>query len=100
MERNTLIAKISEYLECTMDTADLYLMLLEKPYTLDTMMVLSLIHIWQRGICGVARPAGKPPGERLGGRRRVWGENPDYLEEYLRYGGRRFRDCRHLVPGP
>lgn len=39
MERNTLIAKISEYLECTMDTADLYLMLLEKPYTLDTMMV-------------------------------------------------------------
>ena len=41
-----------------------------------------------------------PPGERLGGRRRVWGENPDYLEEYLRYGGRRFRDCRHLVPGP
>ena len=41
-----------------------------------------------------------PPGERLGGRRRVWGENPHDFKEYLRHGRRCFWDCRHLVSGP
>lgn len=39
MERNLIINEISEYLCCSIETAELYIRLLEKPYSADEMIV-------------------------------------------------------------